>query len=60
MTLTMAFLETDEDDEKFQWDGMAISYFSGQDKQKIEAIISGFRCRNYRLHFSIAACLKDV
>lgn len=59
LTPAEAFLEADEETVKnlngAEWH---ISYFSDEDKKKIETVMSGFGCRNYTLHSSIEECIK--
>ena len=54
-----ACLETDEETWK-NLNGAAwhISYFDNRDKKKIEAVMSGYGCRNYTLYSTIDDCIK--
>lgn len=55
-----ACLEADKDTLKnlkgAEWH---ISYFSTEDKDKIEAVMTGYGCKNYTLYQSIDDCIKE-
>ena len=54
-----AFLEVDEETiKKLNGAEWHISYFSNEDKEKIEKSMSNFRCKNYILYNSIDECIK--
>lgn len=60
LSLTDACLEPTEDTLKnlsgAKWH---ISYFSDDDKKKIESVMAGYGCKNYTLHASIDDCIKS-
>lgn len=60
LTPIEAYLEADEETRKklggAEWH---ISYFNENDKKRIEAVMSGYQCRNYTLHDSIDECIKE-
>lgn len=60
LTPAEAFLEADEETIRnlngAEWH---ISYFSDDDKRKIEAVMSGYGCKNFTLYSSIDDCIKE-
>lgn len=55
-----AFLEVDEETiKKLNGAKWHISYFSNEDKEKIEKSMSNFRCKKYILYNSIDECIKN-
>lgn len=58
LTPAEAFLEAAEETKKLNRAEWHISYFSDEDKKRIETVMSGFGCKNYTLHNSIDECVK--